>query len=509
MQEIELISPKYMEIPPENKPTPFVMQSHLRGKSQHMDFRFKVDGHLNGWTWVGGSESKPILPSKMVPGKGFRLETKARQPLMWLRVTGEVKPGDPGGGVETGGSFEILDKGKVILGAQKPYFHEYFIKGTKQFTDWTRIVVRGIRAQRLDPKTKKPIAGHYEMLWRGMVTKIQAPYAISTRAIKRGWKPPKTQPYPFPLEWTKKNFAKKFNDWEVWRKGKKEEKKEEEASLALKSTNYTLHQNSWKGPFHIRGVPRLQWYLRIDAGGIRSWYLPTNNPINVSPLSAQYEGKVPRKWLDYEGLIKPGERYNPLKELDTRMIILTKGKVDYISDKIEGKEVITLKFKSGSLKGTWLLEQEQKGADMFVFAPEKSLAKGKFVLQKHGIPRNNEDKYNWHYDLRWDLGEPYLDEINLFGNPLEEKGAIRAVRKRGEDKSWMEIEDEEKKKVGEMMTIVQAVDEGKINVIEDTEGFVSMILHGVSLKGYYIIKKDETGWKFMESQLPKPHSKEG
>ena len=140
----ELVA-KYMEYVTE--PKPFVMQAHYIGDSQHVDFRFKVDGYLEGWSIVGASRDDPHTPQKFLEniGKGFRAETKARQPLVWLKVEGKVAPGEIGAGEEAAGEFKILTKGQLLTGAQKPYFHEYFIRDKKYFKDWTRLVIRGIK----------------------------------------------------------------------------------------------------------------------------------------------------------------------------------------------------------------------------------------------------------------------------------------------------------------------------------------------------------------------------
>ena len=63
---------KYMEYVTE--PKPFVMQAHYIGDSEHVDFRFKVNGYLEGWSIVGASREDPHTPQKFLEniGKGFR-----------------------------------------------------------------------------------------------------------------------------------------------------------------------------------------------------------------------------------------------------------------------------------------------------------------------------------------------------------------------------------------------------------------------------------------------------
>ena len=211
------LSGKYMEYPDPDSKRRFIMQSHQIGKAQHIDFRMEMNGYLIGWSIVGGNVDDPITPQKLLErmGKGFRAEEKALQPKVWLVRTAvkspedlrkdidtlwhetrigqsvTVPPGEVGAGKNVEGKFTTLTKGHWTPGAQKVWFHEYFIKDDKYFPTWTRIVIRAVRVPKLDPETKQPMKGVYEVFWRLMIPKDQLPYALSKRAIKEGWKPPK------------------------------------------------------------------------------------------------------------------------------------------------------------------------------------------------------------------------------------------------------------------------------------------------------------------------------
>lgn len=234
--------PAYMEYPVGAKELKYVMQWHIRGRSVHTDWRMEVNDHLVGWSVLtpGGipkaantvEEGKQAIKStgfKFTTEKkniGFRAETKARQPKIWMTVEGIVKPGEVGATKEHPGVLIIVDTGKVYFGTQKPYFHEYFIKSNKKdgpFSsgDWTRIVVRAVNVSVIDPETKKPKEGT-ELMWRVMVPSKQGPYTISDRAMKRGWKPPKDYSYPFPKEWAREKFPEQYKKWLIWITGAKE-----------------------------------------------------------------------------------------------------------------------------------------------------------------------------------------------------------------------------------------------------------------------------------------------
>lgn len=174
---VEKKVPKFMTYPKGGKEIPFVIQTHRIGESQHVDFRFKLNGFLNGWTIVGGTTSDGLIKDEITPkklldniGKGFRAEEKAVQPPVWMSV--DTPHVDIAG--EPRGQMWIMTTGKAILGTQKPYFHEYFLLSESKdrsfpneitgksrdsapresvfggFKEWTRIVIRGVSVSRID-----------------------------------------------------------------------------------------------------------------------------------------------------------------------------------------------------------------------------------------------------------------------------------------------------------------------------------------------------------------------
>jgi len=560
---IELALAPYMEMPKGEHP--FVMQHHWRGRSVHVDWRMKANGYLVGWTILDNPKGTPKVDSledaakalKIVPFRfkaenkniGRRAETKARQPLEWLKVHGVTKPGEVGATKENIGVIYIFEKGKVIFGVQKPYFHEYFIKSeTGNFFpkgEWVRIVVRRVRVPVLDPETKKPLKKR-EVMWRVLIPSTQEPYAISKRAMQRNYKPPKSNPYPFPLEWTKKNFPEQFKKWKEWIEGKKAEKTcrnciefescTDPETLAnpdriacnnwrpkepceCSSARFTLHFNSWMGQFVVRGQPRREWYLRLDdrgKGDIRSFFFP-RDPLYFEPVSAEDEGRVDRKWFNFEGKIPPRTKYNPNKKIPAIMKIIDSGKVEIDSRTENGIEIIDLKFKGKKLKGKWRLIQEEKGASTFSFEKlNEQLGKITFVLQRHWIPRKGivkSPKFPEDFVHHWDIRLSSGIEWNLYKNPTKVavEEPIRARKKQYSPekiKPWMEISKPHKfMLVGPLPTYVDPLDKGKVEIFNMSPTFISMKLHGSKLKGYFIWKKTETDQVFMKSKLPKTEEK--
>jgi len=68
------------------------------------------------------------------------------------------------------------------------------------FKDGIRVVVRGVELPLLDPQTKQPVKGKTHIVWTAWVPEDQEPYAVSSRAKAKNWRPPVGY-LPFPKEW--------------------------------------------------------------------------------------------------------------------------------------------------------------------------------------------------------------------------------------------------------------------------------------------------------------------
>jgi hypothetical protein len=485
----------------------YVMQSHIRGKSQHTDCRFEWNDHLVGFEVVGGSTEEPVTPDKWEINKGFRAEWKALQPKDWLKVHGIVPPGGVGAGVEVEGEFIIVSQGHFKEGVQKPYFKEFFIKSDKTIGplkegDYIRLVLRGLRLPLLDPETKKEIPGKFEIVWRFMIPSTQVPYTIDSRAIKEGFKPPKGV-IPFPEEWTKTKFPEDYKKWEEYMK--------EKMSL---SSGFVLHEVSWMGPVHVRGLPEREYYLRINDGKSRPLsFLLTDNPLYKLPSGAMSEGRVDSKWFDYVGKLGSNSPYNPNKELEAEMTILDKGDLNITKDLGDrGEEIFTLDLHGKILKGQMKLVQEEKGMETYIFekgSQDDHLSSYPFVFQRH-----YGDQIKTHFDLRWKLSNNHKQELNIYKDPTRAKEGEK-IFARFKDiteepqvlESWMVIEGNHLlRKVGPLTTYIDCMDSGTLNVIEFSEDFISLEISGKFLKGFFVAKKDPDTheWSFSRSKIATP-----
>lgn len=479
------------------------------GASVHEDFRLQVDDHLVGYTIVGERWGDPceikFRPNE--PKRRLRVEMKAPQPLAWLAVEGYVPPREVAkseGEVAIGstrygaGLFIIRDTGKVWFGALKPYFREYFLDG-KEFKR-TRVVVRGTKARRLDPVTKKPLPFE-EILWMIMVPEDQEPYAVSKRAREKEWIPPEGV-IPIP-DWWIKEHPKEFEEWKKWVEEVREKRKRLEVDWGDEvEGEFVVHKNSWKGQTVIRNMPKVQYYLRLKIGDKVESFIFENNPIMYATQMGLYEGKVRKKWFDYEGEVEPLTEYNPNKKIKTKMEILDRGKFTLRKGKLGKIEVWHFQFKGKKLKGSVIAMQEEKDSDVFTFEKKKvKLQADKFVYDEHIV--NNRP----HWDLRIKSGDLSF-EFNLYEDliPKEKEQAIRAIFKQGVPDEWFEdqeIGSIKVRRVGNLDTEVKRLDQGECVLLDFKDNFISFNLFGRKLKGYFVARKDG-GWKVWKSTLPEP-----
>jgi len=547
----------YMKYP-KCKKCRYVIQTHVRRKSIHYDWRMEVNEHLIGWTVLGQpdvkepllsmNDLKKILPDLIQKWKfgskwknvGFRAETKcpgicdewmyniesiegeiihtsprkeelsksleelAAQPKVWLKVRGFIPKGGIGATKNYPALFEIVDEGYVYFGTLKPYFKEYFLKSTKKnglfdTKDWTRVIVRAVKVPIIDPETKKPKKG-FELMWRVLVPGDQTPYCLK-RGMKKGWVPPKDY-IPVPPEWRKGDEYEKWYEWVKEQWGKKKEKKSEE----LSEGEFVVHFLSWMGQVVVRGIPNMRWLLRLKEGNkVRSW-IAERDFLRYSPVPLVYEGVVDKKWFDFEGEIKPGEHptYNPTKKLTAKMTIVDRGKVEIDREVIEGAEILTLHLKGKKFKGIIVLSQEEEKSPFYVVEQlserkQEDLKESTFELQLHEI--ETRDRLKKHWDIR--IAEGF--EFNLAKNPLESDNIPAILKECGEDiKDWMGITERTKKKVGSLTTWVTPIDKGKVTIISyQPPNFVHLKFEGKKLKGFYVYKLvPKVGGIFRISKFP-------
>jgi hypothetical protein len=223
---------QFLVIPPENQKYPYVVQQHWRGKSVHSDLRigYKPGKLLIGWTLntaIPGVIKEPVttlaearkvarekmdeyskvnwsngewaLRDKRGVEKPSRTSVLAEQkkvqaPWAWLSVEGVTKMPEEGEALPVGGTknfpgvFQIVDRGDLEFGAQKSWFHEYFVNGDGMNY---RILFRQLK---LAAETLPPSESNGEESeggsWLFMRPESQTPYVLEKEAVDKGWMPP-------------------------------------------------------------------------------------------------------------------------------------------------------------------------------------------------------------------------------------------------------------------------------------------------------------------------------
>lgn len=158
----------YLEIPREDEPHRFVMQQHWVGKRATTHFRTELRKGklLLGWELgapreASGEPVTTLTKALELPGpelEGFELLSKRNSPAPATWLDAEGKTADPtpgetpvGASSQFPGVFKTVEKGLVEYGAQKPWFHEYFVHTQKRSY---RLFFRKMRHGELVTKAK-------------------------------------------------------------------------------------------------------------------------------------------------------------------------------------------------------------------------------------------------------------------------------------------------------------------------------------------------------------------
>jgi len=394
----------------------FVMQHHWRGKSCHLDFRRKVNVHLEGETILdqpAGVVKEPVetmdeaarqekridwkFDPKMDPTKHVLVTGKAKQPLVWLGVEGIVEKGEIGATKEFVGVFYVSDRGSYMPGVEKAYFKEFFLYGNKRFKNGIRMVERLIETQaRRDAEEEdegRPPTGG-PLVWETWIAKEDRPYLLTLRgrrrrdyvpaqgvsALNERWEKLIKQEFRW---WKKKGLSRKealdmmdraFND--LVARGILPHRPIPVGGEKQKQARrkFALQRRWWKGQEVVRGMPVDFFDLRIDMGVpdyLLTFTFPKDPTIAESQATVfeKWKEKTPdgrpfKNWLIFEGEIPPLHKLNPNKKLPATVKILDRGEVDVIE---RSQDFISFRFMGKILKGIWIARREAPDAPVWVF----------------------------------------------------------------------------------------------------------------------------------------------
>jgi len=369
----------------DDSPRAFVVQTHWRGKGVHWDFRYesKPDSEvLYGFTIAA---MKPGIAKREVvtveQAKGFfdwknwkltntpsvrRVFTEEKKPHSreWLALEGVVEPGEVGALPGETGVFAIFDKGKLYLGAQKPYFREFFLTGKRLTGRWIfRLIQR-----------EKPLRAKALFIWQCAKPIDALPYVISKRAVEDEWMPP-TGASALPPE-IKEQIPKELRYWlEKDRKKAKEKRdrlvqamKEETVKIKLeKPLRYAYVWHFFKKRRIIRAGPTAETfkvYIEERKDKPLLCFVLYKDILEQESVPGLWKEEKNHKWLTYDGYIAPGEEGNPTPDTPSYHLIQTKGRVILLE---KTPSIVRMKFLSGRLKGLYMVERETPTAAFMTF----------------------------------------------------------------------------------------------------------------------------------------------
>ena len=316
--------PTVLDLPKEKKPYKFVIQEHIRGKSSHLDIRFEVDSHLIGFTLDDpGRTGDPLRFSNDAEKSSKNkvlAQIKSRQPKEWLKIKGEIDPGEVGATKFLPAKFKILDSGTYEMGTQKSYMFEVFLNGK---TYKGRFIFR-----KLPKPSDSEKAGKTPFVWFAWKPIEQSPYVLSSRSINQNWIPPKGKS-AMNSEWE----AKIPSDLKWWEKNWEGAK----ATAALSEIRKMLLKRN------VLELEKMKFILQKVKGELQLKF--SNGLYFILDANPQIQKK---------GINAVKKTFTDPKFWDIKDGILEKGAVDTIETT---EKFSSFKFSGTKLKGFWTIKK--------------------------------------------------------------------------------------------------------------------------------------------------------
>jgi len=305
-------------------------------------------------------EIEPILAD---PNKKILTQRKAPMSPVWLDYEQEVPPGAVGATRELEGQLIILDKGAVEFGAQKAFFHEYFIKGDK--IGKRRMVVRRI-------PTRQSWGVKESFAWLTFFTKDEdLPYTISRRAVTQDWMPPQgVSALPQDVQsqiprnqqyWRAKN-AKSIRNRLV------DEIKAKRVPIKLEAGLQFSIKRVWhRDPEVRRGLPVTRYWLILhDGSKIHDAFDfgRDSNPLEGMATARRRSDEDLKELIPVTGELSPEHSASRVSKIATKFDTSDQGKIRILED---SNNRIMVSFDGQKLKGTHALIRESPSGETWIF----------------------------------------------------------------------------------------------------------------------------------------------
>lgn len=487
----------YMEIPAEGKPYRFVVHEHWRGRSLHADLRIVLRRGklLIGWTLntpIAGKVKDPVVTlaeakaetdqmddyskidwrsgewkkrAKRGSTKPVRTEIlserKAPEPYEWIDVEGTTKKPAEGERPPVGGTrrfpgvFNIVEQGIVEYGAQKPWFHEYFLHGRN---NRYRIIFRQLRLEKAAHSRSRCMfkgckrAPEVDVLWadgRGRAWFCKEHLAAWKQDfVDRGEE-----------EWLEIVGEKEVTTGEVPEKWADVHKAEVIVSKSILPPSEP----------EARPMPGAKW-LAIRPDDLTPYVLAPDDkkwmpPAGVSALPAAIRDQVPAEYRYWK-------KRNAREVRDRLIEAMKKGEVEIDFAKPYGRGV----SKASLLDAEFVVqEQTWRGPIQIRTGPSRKL---------------------WW--LRLDVGRPDLVAVKMFQNPVDNEQVTAEVDS-DPHKNSMDLDGPLRaghylNPTKETPSSIERIDSGKAAVLSLENDFIKVEFKGKKLKGLYALKKNDGEW---------------
>ncbi len=393
-------SDPYMVYPDESKTYRYVIQTHFRGKTAHLDFRLEINKELIGWTLlpqIEGEIKEPVLTleqarkvmkeadwkidfetgkfkkreikSGIVRTANIRAVKKAKEPADWISVEGVAPIGTPGSTAEYPGVFLIVDKGVVEYGTNKPFFHEYFLSGGKLKG---RILLRALTQEAgeySDILERGKLPEEHEIresfYWVAIQPLDQTPYCLSKDAVLKNWLPPSgISALP---KYIRKKIPPELRYWETTDRKKALAMRKEIVERKLldfekmKEERFGLYRVTFKRTkgdekipvIVIRFGPSTEFYVLSFAGN--NWACEYN-PIDTETLIMKRKLSYNFEDVHSKTLVPNGTDLNPTLDTTCYVEPVDTGEINVLEDK---PEFIKADFSGNKMKGLYIIVKEE------------------------------------------------------------------------------------------------------------------------------------------------------
>jgi len=321
---------------------------------------------------VWDDEFQPVLDN---PNNKIVTQRKSPEPMEWLDYEGEVPAGAVGATRELEGQFIIMDKGDIQFGAQKSYFHEYWINGA-------RIKNRRIIVRRLATKPKWEMEEAFA--WMAFFTKPdEAPYTISSRAVTKKWMPPDgisalpkqiRNEIPSEYQYWKKETPAAIRDELV--KGIKKK----DVTVKLSGLKFAVKRVWHKGPEVRRGIPVVRNWLLLHDGKkvLDAWdFGRDSDPTTDMGVTARRKkDEELSELLPESGEISADHPASYTKALPNHFDTSDEGSAQITSDT---DDMLQIKLNGKTLHGAYVFVREDSGSEMWTFA-KADLSESKMAM---------------------------------------------------------------------------------------------------------------------------------